>query len=815
MRNLFGDVRLALRAMRQSPGFHILVLGILALGIAASVSVFSLVDGVVLRPLPYPEAGRLVAITATPTKPPYDSNGSFSYTDFERLQNQARSFQEIAATYRGGFGQMSLIDSSGRERVRGGFVTPNFFAMAGRTPMLGRTFTAEENHRGDHVVLIGAPLATRRFGSPAAALGRQLPIGGKPWTIIGVMPADFRVPFLDAQIWAPVMAHPEWIDKEEPQAQHLSPRWDIMARLRPGVSVRAAQSEIDPIYQRLRHDDPRDYEDRAVVVPLLEHFVGAAGRPLLVLGAAVALLLLIALANAGNLILARATGRQQEYAIRVALGAGTGRLLRQALAELLTLCLLGGACGAALSAPLIRILKTVVPGRVPRLDQVGINLRVLLFAVTVSVLSGVCLGLIAAWRASRRSSDALTSASRGFTTSRETRRLKNTLVAAEFALAMVLLTGTALLVRSFVAVSQVDVGFRPKHILTMYVDAPVPAEKLARFYSETLERVRPLPGVQAAGLTSYVFQVGITRTHALRLVEGRPPEPKEKWGMLEWSEISGDYFQALGVPLLRGRFFDEHDNADAPPVVIVNETLAKRYWPGEDPIGKRLKGMDPRGRNGGKDDEWLTVVGLVRDIRAAGREQQPIAQIYEVQAQRAEQTGLLVLRTAGDPTELAVAARTAIGGVGNGIRVTSIATMPRILEDQQSQRIFQTWLIGVFSAVALGLAALGVFAVMHFSVAARAREIGIRMALGARSGNILALVVADGARLAAVGIFIGALGSAWAGDALSGFLFGVTPGDPISLLGAATLLVGVAMGACCLPARRAARLDPMSALRQD
>jgi putative ABC transport system permease protein len=815
MRSLLGDLRLALRGMRQSPGFHVLVIGILALGIAASVSVFSLVDGVVLRPLPYPDAGRLVAVTATPTKPPYDSNGSFSYTDFERLQSQARSFEELAATYRGGFGQITVVGSSGSERMRAGFVTPNFFAMTGRTPMLGRTFTAEENHRSEHVVLIGAPLATRRFGSPAAALGRQLPIGGKPWTIIGVMPADFRVPFLDSQVWAPLRSHPEWIDKEEPQAQHFSARWDIMGRLRPGVSMRAAQSEIDPIYQRLRHDDPRESEDRALIVPLREHFVGPAGRPLLVLGGAVGLLLLIALANAGNLILARATGRQKEYAIRTALGAGTSRLLQQALVEMVTLSCMAGACGAAFSAPLVRVLKSVTPGGVPRLDQVGIDQRVLVFAVTVSILSGVCLGLIAAWRAARRSTDALTSASRSFTTSREARTLKNTLVAAEFALAMILLTGTALLVRSFVAVSHVDVGFAPEHILTMQVNAPVPDEKLARFYADALSRVRSLPGVQAAGFTSYVFQTGVSRTHALRLVEGRPPEPKEKWGMLEWSEISGDYFQALGVPLVRGRFFNEHDNAGAPPVVIVNETLAQRYWPGEDPIGKRLKGMDPRGRNGGKDDEWLTVVGLVRDIRAAGRERQPIAQIYEVQEQRPDKAGQLVIRTAGDPLQLAAAARTAITGVDNGARVTSMATMPRVIEQQQSQRVYETWLIGVFSAAALGLAALGVFAVMHFSVAARTREIGIRMALGARSGNILGLVVADGARLAALGIFVGAIGSAWAGDALSGVLFGVKPGDPISLLSAGLLLAAVASAACCLPARRAAKLDPVTALREE
>ena len=814
MRTLWGDARFALRALRLSPGFYGLVIGILALGIAASVAVFSLVDGVLLRPLPYRDSGRLVAVDAVPTRPPFDSNGSFTYADFEHLRAQAQSL-DLAVAYRRGWGQVTIDPHGARERARCGFVSPNFFAIFGRAPILGRVFTEEENQRRDRVVLLGERLAERRFGSAAAALGANIEIGDAKWRIIGIFAADFRVPFLDTQLWAPVMSHPEWFDKEEPKALELSARWDLMGRLKPGVKVAAAQAEIDAVYGRLQRSLPEHNQDRAMVLPLIDHFTGVARRPVAILSAAVALLLLIACANVGNLLLARTAGRRHEFAVRAALGAGQADLLRQALAESLLLCLFAGSLASALALPLVRVLKSLAPGGTPRLDQVGVDYRVLAFAAALTLLLGIGLGLGSMWRATRADSTGwLGSASRGVTASRETRRVKNVLVASEFALAMVLLTGATLLVRSFIALINVDLGFRTDHLLTLSVQLPneSPAARKVEFYREALASLKRIPGVQSAGAVNFLFN-GTTRTHALRMVEGRPQEPVEKWGMLEWAQVSGDYFQTLGIPLLRGRFFDQRDGPDAPPVVIVNESLARRYWPGEDPIGKRLKGMDPRGPNNGRNDDWLTVVGLVRDMRGGGPERPPFSQIYEAQAQRGEQTSMFLVRMAGDPIRAVAGARAAIRQVDKDATVSRAGTVDSLIAEDQTERRFQTWLIGVFSALSLGLAALGVFAVMHFAVIAKTREIGIRIAVGARNGDIAWLIVRDGARLAVTGIVAGAFASAWATEALSGLLFGVKSTDPVSFAAAGSILALIAIAACYLPARRAVRLDPVTALR--
>ncbi len=565
----------------------------------------------------------------------------------------------------------------------------------------------------------------------------------------------------------------------------------------------------------LRTALPEFHTNDLRVVPLREHFTGNVRKPMLVLFAAVAFLLLIAGANVGNLLLARAARREREIAIRTTLGAGRARLFRQLLTEALTFSLIAGALGALAASEMVPLLTAFAPANTPLLDTVSLNGRGLLFALLLSVALGVLLGLAPASRVSRDGlNESLGASGRSVTETRKNRRLKAVLVAAEFALAMVLLTGAGLLIRSFLAVLDLNLGFRPESALIVQMSLPggTPAAQTPLFYREVTQRISALPGVRAVGGAGNLFYLDETRNHALRLIDGHPPEPKAAWKPLVWTQISGDYFQAMGIRLLRGRLFNEHDGPASAQVVIVNQTLARRYWPGENPIGKRVKGFDPRGQH----DDWLTVVGVVADTRSGGLEKPPFSQIYEVQAQRtSEQIGNLVVRTDRDPATLANAVRTVIHNVNHNAVISSITTMDLLLDQQKLQRRFQTWLISVFSGLALALAALGIFGVMHYSVAARVNEIGIRMAVGPTSGDIARLVLGNGTALATTGIALGALAAFGSTQVIAAMLYEIKATDLLSFAGSASLLLVVAVLATYLPARRAAHVDPMSALRQE
>jgi predicted permease len=807
------DVRFAARMLRKAPSFYVLVVGILALGIASAVAFFSLVDGVLLRPLPYRKPERLVMLTSYAPKPPFESNGSISYNDFQQLKAKAALFEDLAVTFRTGWSRVTL--TGGREPVvmQGAFVSPDLFDMLGRTPLIGRTFTNEENQHAERVVVISQALWAQRFGSSEAAIGQDLEFGHRRWRVIGVMPQDFQAPFLHTQLWAPVRSHPDWNDAENGNPPD-QPRWDVMGRLRPGVSIAAAQAQIDSIENGLKTASPDLHSENVRVEPLREHFTDKVRKPLLILFCAVGCLLLIACANVANLLLARASQRERELAIRTALGAGRAQLLLQLLTEAMAFACGAGVLGAALAAIFVPLLTRLAPAGTPLLDSVKLNERALLFAVLVSASIGLLLGTITAWRLSRgESGDYLKAAGRNATGTRRAARLKNVLVIAEFAIATVLLTAAGLLIHSFIAVLNVNPGFPAEKILTVKIGLPdnMTPPQIAQFYRGALERLAALPGVQAAGGVSNVFFLNETRNHALRQVEGHPPEAKSEWKPLVWTQISGDYFRAMGIPLLRGRFFNERDLPASPPVVIINETLARRYWRGEDAIGKRLKGFDPRGRH----DDWLTVVGIVKDTHSGGLEKTPFSQIYEVQAQRGEPIGNFVLRTAGDPAQLAASVRTLIHNTNHNAFVDSISTMEQLLDLQTAARRFQTWLIGVFSALALALAALGIFAILHYSVSARTNEIGVRMALGANPKNIARLVLENGTGLAIAGILIGIVGALGSTRVISGLLYQVRPIDPVSFAGAALTLFAVALAASYLPALRASRIDPIAALREE
>lgn len=812
MRAFIADVRYCVRNLRHSPAFFGLVIGILALGVAASVSIFSLVDGVALRPLPYRDPQRLFALTSFASRPPFDANGSLSYHDFQQIKADARSFTDVAVTYRTGWSRVTLTGGAEPIFVQGAFVSPNLFGLFGRKPMLGRTFSDEENRRAERVVVISRALWSQRFGSSRDAIGRDLEIGHARWRVIGVMPADFQVPFLDTQLWAPVLSHPDWLDPEHTNP-HDQPFWDVYARLRPGVSVNTGQAELNSLWSGLRRASPDFHENDIRLIPLREHFAGSVRKPMFILFASVASLLLIACANVGNLLLAKAARREREIAVRSALGAGTGRLVRQLLAEGLTVAIIAGLAGTAAACLLVPALKSVAPASTPLLSAVTLNVRSLLFALALVLITGVLLGLAPASRISRLTLvESLSSAGRGITESKRARRLKGLLVASEFALAMVLLTGAALLIRSFVAVLNVNTGFQPEHVLTVDLSVPLPPDQSMAFYRDAMNRIAALPGVRSVGGAGTLFYLDETRTHALRLVEGHSAELADQWKPLVWNHIAGDYFESVGIPLLAGRFFNAHDGPDSAPVVIVNQTLAKRYWPGQNPVGKRVKGFDPRG----KHDDWLTVVGVVADARVGGLEKPPFSEIYEAEAQRpGEPLHTLTVRGSGNIAGLPDALRRTIHSVNRDAVISSAMTMQMLLAGQETSRRFQTWLISLFSALALALAAFGVFGVMHYSVAARTGEIGIRMAVGASRGDVVRLVLASGAIFAGTGIAAGALGAMWLTRIIAGLLFAIGTGDPISFSFAALTLFCVSLVATFLPAYRASRIDPMIALRHE
>jgi len=811
MNGMFTDVRYALRAFRHAPGFYTLVVAILGLGIASSVAIFSLVDGILMRPLPYADPQRLVTLTSYAPQPPFDSNGSLSYNDFERFQASARSFSDVACTFRTGWSRVTLNSGSEPVTIQGAFVSPNLFTMFARRPLIGRIFTPEENRQAERVVVISEGLWAQQFGYSPQAVGQDLVLGRDRWRVIGVMPSDFQVPFLDTQLWAPVRSHPEWNDKQESDPLDRA-RWDIMARLKPGVSLATAQGEVDSIESQLKKALPEFHRDNVRVVPLREHFAGSMQKPLLILVGAVAFLFLIACVNVANLLLARGSSRKREIAIRYALGARQGRVIRQLVTESVAIACAGGVAGTAVAFALVPLLKALSPANTPLLNSVSLDERGLIFALLLSLTVGILLGIATAWERPRDTNECLKSAGHNSTEGRRSRRFKTILVALEFAVAMVLLTGAGLLIRSLVEVLSVDPGFRPDQVLTVQMGLPggTPATQVTEFYREAFERIRALPGVTSAGGISNLFFLNETRTHALRQVEGHAPEEKSAWTPLVWAQVAGDYFRAMSIRLVAGRYFDDRDRANSPTVAIINETLARRYWPHEDPVGKRLRGFDPRGAH----DDWLTVVGVVADTRSAGLERAPIAQVYEVQAQSGEQIGNLVVRTA-QSAGLASSIRAMLHKLNPNTTISSVATISQLLGRQETRRRFQTWLIGVFSSLALGLAMFGVFAVMHYSVASRRSEIGVRIALGARPADVVRLVIGRGTRVALGGILVGLVAALWLTQLLSSALYNVRPDDPISLAVAAGALLIVALTGSYAPARAASRVDPISALRQE
>jgi putative ABC transport system permease protein len=534
---------------------------------------------------------------------------------------------------------------------------------------------------------------------------------------------------------------------------------------------------------------------------------------LFVLFGAVVFVLLIACSNVASLVLARGASRNREMAVRTALGAGRLRLVQQLFTESALLSLLSGCLGVALASIGVRLLLGIGPPDIPRLNEACIDGGVLSFTLGISLFAAITFGLIPAWKISQCDpNESLKSGGQGGG-SPVLRRTRNLLVVTEFALAIVLLTGAGLLIRSFLAVQAVALGFQPERSLMMRITMPagVPDTRRMGFHDTLLQRVAALPGVKAVGAISGLFELGKMGNLGLRAIEGRSPEPPERWTPLTWTSISGGYLQAMGAPLIRGRYFSEQDGPDSPLVALIDERMAGRYWPGEDPIGKRFKGQDPRGRN----DDWLTVIGVVQDMRRNGLERQPLPHIFEWYKQSGGVPSDLVVRTTGDPRMVASTLRSMVRGLDQDAILSPVTTMEQQLSDQLSPRRFQTSLLGLFSVMALLLASVGIYALMHYSVSQRTHEMGVRIALGAQRRDVMGLVIREGAQLALAGVGIGVVAALALTRLMSSLLFGVDVNDPVTFGGVAVLLIAIAFLACYIPAQRAIRVDPMVALRYE
>jgi putative ABC transport system permease protein len=799
------DVRYAARTLRRSGAFAAAAAATLALAIGANTTMFSVLNAVLLRPLPYQSPEELAVLwTEDPTQNLRE--GRSALWNVEQWRSQSRSFADLAI-----FDAMSttLTGSEGAEQIVGASMSPNLLSLLGVQPVQGRSFSAEEvEQQRQRQVLISHSFWQTRFGG-ANAIGSTLVLNGVPTQIVGVLPVDFRVATLAADVWTPRTmseggrARPAVAGPET---------WSVIGRLRPGVTVAQAQAEMTAIAVRLNDRLPTAERNRGItVVPLRLQLVGAESRlALWLLGAAVFCVFLIAAANVASLSLARSVARTREMAVRVALGASAGRIVRQLLTESLLLGAVAGFLGILLANVGIRLVRTFGPGNLARLNEVNLDLRVLVSALAISFLAGILVGLAPAMTTLRR--DPRPSAEEGgrsVTGGAATRRIRSALVVAENALAIIVLVGAGLLVRSWRQVTSIDPGFRPERILMMELSAPATftvAAPRVDLYRRVLEQIRVVPGVESAGIIGDMF-IGNSKEQVVT-IEGDDGTVPERLRLTN-GEVSADFFTTAGTPLLRGRFFSNADGPDSAPVVIINDALARRAWPARDPVGKRFK-------MGSRDSArpWYTVVGVVADMRRQGLEREPVPQFFESLAQTSPRSVDLFIRTSsGDPGKIAASLRAAVHQVDKNIAIYGVAPLEEQFSIYLTQRRFQTLLLTGFSVVALLIATVGIYGLIQYSIATRTQEIGLRIAIGAQGGDILRMIIVEGLRLTLTGLAVGLLGAWWLARAGSSLLFGVTATDPLTFITVSLLLTLVAAGACYFPARRAMRVDPIVALR--
>ena len=805
---LLEDIRFGLRMLRKSPGFTIVAVLTLALGIGANTYIFSVVDALVLHPIAFPDPSREVALWERLPSIGADRI-ELSPANFLDWKSQNHVFDHFAVQ---SWWDANLGGVEHPELLHGFLVTPDYFAALEAQPVLGRAFLPEEGTPGnDHVAVLSYPLWRDHFSSDPAIIGKSVVLNGTRYAVVGVMGSDFNHP-AGAQVWGALAFTPQVA------ANRGSHYLDGFAHLAPGVTPAKAQAEVSAIASRLAQQYPQTNTGRdAHVMPLMESEVGQTRAPLLVLLVAVGVVLLIACANISNLLLARAGSRQREISIRAALGATRRRLIRQWLVESMLLGILGGGLGILLAFFCLKVQVVRIPPEfarmIPGWDKLGINTPVLLFTSIISLGTGLLFGFLPAFRASRLNlNDVLKEGAPSAGLGRRRGLLRNVLIVAEVALSLVLLTTAGLMMQSFVRLQHVSPGFNPDRLLAMFVALPearyTSNQQTASFYEQLIDRVQTLPGVQSAATANIIPLAGMNSTWTLR-IEGRPePKPGEE-PEASLRSISNSYFRAMQIPVLRGREFSSQDSAKSLQVVAVNEAFAARYWPGEDPLGKRM-----RFSGSPEDHPWRTVVAVVGNVRNQLDVSAP-SEMYFPLRQQTQTTMALVVRTYADPRNLAESVRAQVTALDPDQPVFDVMTM----DDMRSvsvtgQRIGGT-LMTAFAAFALLLAAIGLFGVIAYTVSERTHELGIRIALGAAPRAVFRLVVGQGMTLALIGLLIGLPLALGMGRAVSGLLYGIAPNDFTTFAAVAAILAAVALAACYIPARRAMRVDPMVALRNE
>lgn len=799
LNDLTRDLRYALRSLRRSPAFTIVTLLSLAVAIGANTTIFSVVNAVLFRPLPYRSPEQLVILA---TGMPGQNQGRPAYRTVEDWRRQSRSFADIAVR---DSASVTWTTSTGAERISVLRTSPNLFPLLGIQPVHGRAFSEEEAAQRRRVVLISHRMWRTRFGSAPDVVGTSIVLDGVASQIIGILPANLET-VNDTDTWEPHTLLPDW--ETQRNARGTGP-WFAVARLRPNVSVDQAQAEMTAVARGLDEDLPQSEQSSGVtVIPLGLYMVGRTPElALWVLFGAVSSLLLIAIANVASLSLARCLGRSRETSMRSALGASPLRILRQLLVESVTLATLSGCLGTLLAIAGVYAIRTLGPARLARIEEVSVDLRVLGWAVLISVLTGLVIGLASAITALRRS--ATPEGGRGVSAGLAARGIRRSLVVGEFALAVVLLAGAGLLVRSWLLLQRVDLGFRPEGVLSIQVSTTGFSSSAQRldFFERALERVESIPGVESAGTIGDLFVS--SDSERMITVEGNATITSERV-RLRADEVSGQFFVTVRTPLLRGRFFSGEDTPNSPRVAIINELMADRLWPGLDPVGRRFKFGPPEA-----DNMWLTVVGLVGNMRRQGIEIEPIPQVFVPLAHDPSRLATLLVRTSfPEPLEIAGSVQAAVREVEKYAPLYGVTTLERRLGNYLTLRRFQTSLLIGFSLVALFLAAIGIYGLTHYSVATRTKEIGIRMAVGAPADAIFRMTIGEGLRLSLIGLALGLVGLLSLGEAGSSLLFGVTVRDPLTFAVISVTLITVTLAACYFPARRAMNVDPVVALRE-